>query len=65
MYLGATEEDAKVVKQLLTSVGLCEQVPEYQQVWNTSKDNVFQEWPIFKPDHQQILKFPLLLKVGT
>ena len=29
---GANDEDAKVVKQLLTSVGLCEQVPEYQQV---------------------------------
>jgi len=28
---GANDEDAKVVKQLLTSVGLCEQVPEYQQ----------------------------------
>ena len=29
---GSNEEDANVVKQLLTSVGLCEQVPEYQQV---------------------------------
>lgn len=28
---GSNEEDANVVKQLLTSVGLCEQVPEYQQ----------------------------------
>ena len=28
---GANDGDAKVVKQLLTSVGLCEQVPEYQQ----------------------------------
>ena len=52
MYVGATEEDAKVVKQLLTSVGLCEQVPEYQQVCNIIKDDILQEYPIFKPDRQ-------------
>ena len=28
---GATKEDADVVKQLLSSVGMCELVPEYQQ----------------------------------
>ena len=32
LFAGATTEDATVVKQLLSSVGLCEQVPEYQQV---------------------------------
>ena len=29
---GSSAADAQVVKQLLTSVGLCELVPEYQQV---------------------------------
>ena len=37
MVAGSNDEDAKVVKQLLTSVGLCEQVPEYQQVCNLSR----------------------------
>ena len=32
IFLGTNDEDAKVVKQLLTSIGLSEQIPEYQQV---------------------------------
>ena len=35
--LGATKEDAKVVTDLLSSVGLCERVPESQQDAFTGK----------------------------
>ena len=32
IFLGTNDEDAKVVKELLTSIGLSEQILEYQQV---------------------------------
>ena len=32
IFLGTNDEDAKIVKELLTSIGLSGQIPEYQQV---------------------------------